>query len=109
MDKDAAHDPLEERGEDALPQEIVVTDVLDLHGFFPEQVAEIMAAFIENASALGLRELRVVHGKGKSRLKHAVRQVLESDSRVEAFGDAPPHLGGWGATWIELKTQPQDE
>ncbi len=85
-----------------IPAEIRVTDTLDLHGFFPEQIPEIVDAFIANAIALGLRDLRIVHGKGKSRLKFEVHQSLKRDARVVAFGDAPPELGGWGATVIRL-------
>jgi DNA-nicking Smr family endonuclease len=88
---------------DDLPPLFVVTDTLDLHGFFPEQIPEILDAFLENALETGLSRLRVVHGKGKSRLKFEVVRVLRADSRVAAFGDAPPELGGWGATCIELK------
>ncbi len=35
--------------EEAIPEYYIVTDVLDLHGFFPEQVPEMIQAFIENA------------------------------------------------------------
>ena len=81
----------------------IVTDVLDLHGFFPEQVPEIVDEFIKNALELKLYRLRIIHGKGKSKLKWAVHKVLESDPRVESFKDAPPEIGGWGATVVHLK------
>jgi DNA-nicking Smr family endonuclease len=87
---------------DDLPPVFVVTDTLDLHGFFPEQIPELINSFIENALQLKLKRLRIVHGKGKSRLKFEVLRVLKSDSRVAAFGDASPDLGGWGATWVEM-------
>lgn len=95
-----------EPGDDDLPEYIEVTDVLDLHGFFPEQIPEIMEAFIDHAVELGLVNLRVIHGKGKSKLKWAVHQVLKTHPRVLWFGDAPPAYGGWGATIIELKAMP---
>lgn len=85
----------------------MVTDTLDLHGFFPEQVCDIVADFIENAVHLGLRRLRIVHGKGKSRLKWEVHQALKKHPRVDAFSDAPPDMGGWGATVILLKDTEQ--
>lgn len=80
----------------------VVTDVLDLHGFFPEQVPEVVGEFIRNALELKLYRLRIIHGKGKSKMKWAVYKVLEADSRVESFNDAPPEIGGWGATVVQL-------
>lgn len=81
----------------------VVTDVLDLHGFFPEQVSEMVTEFINNAMALKLHRLKIIHGKGKSKLKYVVRKELENNPHVAEFGDAPPESGGWGATIIVLK------
>lgn len=88
---------------DSLPEFVTVTDVLDLHGFFPEQIPEIVQDFIKNAKELKIHELRLVHGKGKSRLKHACYTELEKNPFVARFYDAPPERGGWGATIIELK------
>ncbi|KPL18125.1 MAG: hypothetical protein AMJ92_09520 [candidate division Zixibacteria bacterium SM23_81] len=82
-----------------------VTDTLDLHGFFPEQIPQMVPDFIQNARALGLHRLRIVHGKGKSRLKWEVHQVLKDNPYVESFGDAPPETGGWGTTVVLLKTE----
>ncbi|MCI0513190.1 Smr/MutS family protein [candidate division KSB1 bacterium] len=86
-----------------LPEFIQVTDVLDLHGFFPEQVPEMLADFIEQAYEIKKYELRIIHGKGKSKLKWIVRRVLESDERVIYLGDAPSDAGGWGATQVVLR------
>jgi dsDNA-specific endonuclease/ATPase MutS2 len=101
-------DELEETEEnepvEPLPEFIEVTNELDLHGFFPEQIPEILDDFITNAILLKIEYLRIVHGKGKSKLKWAVREVLKSDARVIDFKDAPPELGGWGATVVEIQT-----
>ena len=85
-----------------VPESILITDTLDLHGFFPEQIPEIMEAFLDNAFDLGLQRLRIIHGKGKSRLKFEVIQVLNKHPRVSRFYDAPPESGGWGSTIVEL-------
>ncbi|MBM3319193.1 MAG: Smr/MutS family protein [Candidatus Eisenbacteria bacterium] len=76
----------------------VVTDDLDLHGLFPEQVPEILDEFLRNARALGIREVRIAHGKGKSVLRGAVWEFLEKHPFVIDFRQAPPDRGGWGAT-----------
>ena len=81
----------------------VVTDVLDLHGFFPQQVPEILEEFIQNALNLKLYQLRIIHGKGKSKLKWIVHRELNKNEDVIDFYDAPPEIGGWGATIVELK------
>jgi len=90
--------------EEDLPEYIEVTDVLDLHGFFPEQVPEMIEEFIKHALELELYRLRIIHGKGKSKLKWTVYQLLKDHPDVASFGDAPPEVGGWGATIVELKT-----
>lgn len=86
-----------------LPEQIEVTDVLDLHGFFPEEVPEIVDAFIENAIGLNLTEVKIIHGKGKSKLKWVVLKMLDAHSAVVDYFDAPPERGGWGATIVKLK------
>jgi dsDNA-specific endonuclease/ATPase MutS2 len=86
-----------------IPETVVVTDELDLHGFFPEQVPEMIDGMIDNALQLGLKKLRIVHGKGKSRMKFEVVQTLRTNPSVKSYGDASPETGGWGATIVELK------
>jgi len=86
-------------------QPIEVKDVLDLHGFFPEQVEEIVTVFFQQARKKHYTQVRIIHGKGKSRLKWEVRQILEKHPDVISFGDAPPEAGHWGATIVELKVR----
>ena len=83
----------------------IVTDVLDLHGFFPEQVPEMIEEFIANALNLKLDKVRIIHGKGKSRLKWEVHNVLKDNAHVMKYYDAAPDTGGWGATMVELKVE----
>lgn len=90
-----------------LPKYFVVTDVLDLHGFFPEQVSEVVQEFIRNALELKLYRVQIIHGKGKSKMKYLARKELKNHPNVVVFGDAPPELGGWGRTIIELSPDTQ--
>ena len=93
----------EEGGE--LPQLVVITDTLDLHGYFPEQVPQMLADFIENAHRLGLREVRIIHGKGGSIMKRLVWEKLAENPLVEEYHNAHPLFGGWGATIALLKVE----
>jgi DNA-nicking Smr family endonuclease len=92
--------------EDPFPEPFRVTDVLDLHGFFPEQIPEVLGEFIRNALELDLKLLRIIHGKGRSRLKFEVIRYLETRPEVLRFYDAPPESGGWGSTVVELRSFP---
>ncbi|MDM7926223.1 MAG: Smr/MutS family protein [bacterium] len=92
-----------DEGDLYFPEPVRVTDTLDLHGFFPEQAPEVLGAFLENAASLGLRTLRIVHGKGRSRMKFEVIRFLRTRPDVLRFHDAPPESGGWGATLVEMR------
>lgn len=83
--------------------ELPITDVLDLHSFLPREVADLVRDWLDAAYAKGLRDLRVIHGRGIGVQRQTVRRLLERDPRVVAFGDAPAEAGGWGATWVKLR------
>ena len=88
------------------PEEAVVlpiSDVLDLHSFQPREVPDVVRDYLDAAHERGLRELRIIHGRGAGVQRATVRRLLERDPRVEAFGDAPLEAGGWGATWLRMR------
>ena len=80
-----------------------VTDTLDLHGFYPQQIEEVVNEFLNQAVQLKLKELKIIHGKGRSRLKFEVHQVLKQHPFVVQFHNAPPYSGGWGATIVKME------
>jgi dsDNA-specific endonuclease/ATPase MutS2 len=86
------------------PVELAITDVLDLHSFRPAEVPDVVREYLDAAAAKGFRELRIIHGKGIGVQRQTVRTLLSRDGRVEAFGDAPMEAGGWGATWVRLRS-----
>lgn len=88
---------------EAEPLEMEITDVLDLHSFLPREVPSVVREYLDAAYEKGLRELRIIHGRGAGVQRRTVRTLLERDPRVTAFGDAPPGAGGWGATWVVMK------
>lgn len=83
--------------------EVEITDVIDLHTFRPQEVSSVVREYLDAAYEKGLRELRIIHGRGKGVQRRTVRTLLERDPRVVAFGDAPMEAGGWGATWVEME------
>ena len=85
------------------PIELEITDVLDLHTFPPSDVKELVHEYLGLAYDLGLRRLRIIHGKGSGVQRRMVRAILERDPRVVAFGDPPGEAGGWGATWVNIQ------
>ena len=91
--------------EDEEPVAIPITDVLDLHSFAPRDVRNAVEAYLEEAQRLGLRALRIIHGRGIGVQREMVRSILSGNPYVVYFGDAPAEAGGWGATLVTLKDQ----
>ena len=88
---------------DDEPLRIPVTDVFDLHTVHPSEVKEVVEAYLEEARRLGLKSLRIIHGRGIGVQRATVRAVLARNPSVIAFSDAPPEAGGWGATLVTLR------
>ncbi len=95
-------DEASEDFEELEPIELEITDVLDLHTFPPSDVKDLVREYLDLAYEKGLRELRIIHGKGIGAQRRMVRTILERDPRVVAYGDPPGEAGGWGATWVTL-------
>ncbi|HEV7784569.1 MAG TPA: Smr/MutS family protein [Thermoanaerobaculia bacterium] len=85
------------------PVELPINDVLDLHSFQPAEMADVVREYLDAAWEKGLRELRIIHGRGIGVQRQTVRTLLARDRRVTGFGDAPAEAGGWGATWVRLR------
>ena len=57
---------------------------------------------LDEASRAGVRELRIIHGKGTGTLRRAVRDMLSKHALVQGHAGAPPRGGGEGVTVVEL-------
>ena len=84
------------------PVVIPIEDSLDLHPFRPSETAAVLVSYLEEASAKGFREVRVIHGRGIGVQRGIVRKTLARSPLVASFQDAPPERGGWGATVVLL-------
>ena len=85
------------------PRRIPIEDYIDLHAFTPKDVVSVVEGYLEAASKEGLRRVRIIHGRGTGTQRRMVRSALSRHPRVEAFGNAPPEAGGWGATLVLLR------
>ena len=88
---------------DPDPVVLEISDVLDLHSFRPAEVASVVREYLREAQRLGLKELRIIHGRGIGVQRKMVRALLERDERIVDYGDAPPQAGGRGATLVRLR------
>lgn len=88
--------------EEDEPVSIPITDVFDLHPFAPRDIKDAVEAYLEEAHRLGLRALRIIHGRGIGVQRELVRSILSRTPYVVDFRDAPAAAGGWGATIVTL-------
>jgi DNA-nicking Smr family endonuclease len=71
-----------------------IEDALDLHAFSPRDIKSVVEEYVTPAHEAGLREERLIHGRGKGIQRGIVQQALERHPLVRAFYDAPEsHLG----------------
>ena len=67
---------------------------IDLHAFQPRDVPSVVEEYVRAAHEAGLREVRLIHGRGKGIQRGIVQSVLERHPLVERFYDAAEtHLG----------------
>lgn len=77
-----------------MPHQVPIEPELDLHTFSPRDIRSVVEAYIDAAHEAGLREVRLIHGRGKGVQRGIVQQALERHPLVEAFWDAAEsHLG----------------
>ena len=81
---------------------VPIEDSLDLHAFHPRDIPSVVEEYIRAAHEAGLREVRLIHGRGRGIQRGIVQAVLEKDPLVVSFHDAPEsHLGATVAVLSE--------
>ena len=87
------------------PEEVIelpIDGVLDLHGFRPGEVKQLVPDYLAECRARGLLAVRIVHGKGDGTLRRMVHAALGRLPWVRAFRLGGHGEGGWGATLVDL-------
>ena len=86
------------------PVRIPITPELDLHTFRPSDLGELLPEYFAECLRHGIRQVRVVHGKGTGTLREGVHALLRRLPEVASFQyPAGEGSGGWGATWVTLQ------
>jgi DNA-nicking Smr family endonuclease len=71
-----------------------IEDAIDLHAFAPRDIPSVVDEYVRAAHEAGLREVRVIHGRGKGIQRGIVQQTLDRHPLVIEFWDATEtHLG----------------
>ncbi len=83
-----------------MSHKVPIEDSLDLHAFDPRDIRSVVEEYVRAAWEAGLREIRLIHGRGRGVQRSIVQQTLERHPLVVEFWDAPEsHLG---ATVVRL-------
>ena len=90
-------------GDEDEPIRVPITGELDLHTFRPQETASLLEEYLAECRKLGLRRVRVVHGKGTGALRETVHACLRRSAHVVGFALGDETSGGWGATVVTLK------
>jgi DNA-nicking Smr family endonuclease len=76
------------------PHPIPIEASLDLHAFAPRDIPSVVDEYVTAAHAAGLREVRLIHGRGRGVQRARVQATLDRHPLVVEFWDAPEsHLG----------------
>lgn len=86
------------------PVALPITGELDLHTFRPQDLGELIPGYLEACTAKGLREVRIVHGKGTGTLRTTVHHLLRQSPLVLSFRSGNETSGSWGATLVTLRS-----
>ena len=64
---------------------------LDLRGKYGDEACEMVDKYIDDALRVGVKTIRIVHGKGTGVLRRRVTEFLRTDKRVQSV-----RIGEWG-------------
>ncbi|HSO67236.1 MAG TPA: Smr/MutS family protein, partial [Desulfatirhabdiaceae bacterium] len=75
---------------------------IDIRGKRGEEAVDIVRSFVDDATVVGVSELRILHGKGNGILKSMVREYLNALDVVRSCSDERVEQGGAGITVVKL-------
>ena len=72
---------------------------LDLHAFAPAEIRSVVEEYVEAAAAAGLREVRLVHGRGRGVQRGIVQAALERHAIVAPRFDSVSSQNSTTRAW----------
>jgi DNA mismatch repair protein MutS2 len=77
---------------------------LNLIGSRREEAIAAAEKYLDVAFLAGLKEVRIIHGKGAGILRKGIEEMLSTHPMVEDFHLAPIQQGGAGATIVQIRS-----
>lgn len=88
--------------EDVSQRRLNFSPSLDLRGERLEQALDKVTRFIDDATMVGVGEVKILHGKGNGILREEIRKYLKSMWGITSFRDEHVSHGGAGVTIVDL-------
>lgn len=83
-------------------EKVVINPELDLHAMTVDEAAPLVQDYLDAAFRAGLKEVRIVHGKGTGTLRQAVMRELKKHPLVRSFRIGDRFEGSTGATVVQF-------
>ncbi|OYU94843.1 MAG: endonuclease MutS2 [Bacteroidetes bacterium B1(2017)] len=77
---------------------------LNIIGTRGEDAVRQLNEYLDEAILLGVKQVRIVHGKGYGILRKLVREQLQANKMIAHFADEHVEMGGDGVTIVTLHT-----
>lgn len=82
---------------------VPITGELDLHTFRPQDIGELIPAYLDECRNRKLLTVRIIHGKGTGTLRTTTHALLDRAPQVLSYRLGNETSGGWGATVVTLR------
>jgi DNA mismatch repair protein MutS2 len=79
-----------------------ISPELDLHAMTIDEAMPLVQDYLDQAFRAGIKEVRIVHGKGTGVLRQAVMRELKKHPLVKSFRTGDRYEGSTGATVVQL-------
>jgi DNA mismatch repair protein MutS2 len=100
---ESSEEPVQKDYADYFVMPRPVPSEIHLRGLRVEEARWELEQYLEQALDAGLKEVRVVHGKGTGAVRLMAHEMLRKHPKVETLRAALPSEGGEGATIAILK------
>jgi DNA mismatch repair protein MutS2 len=87
---------------DMLVKRLNFESVLDVRGERTLEAIKQVSVFVDEAMMLGMKEIKILHGKGNGILREEIRRYLKTLSNTLNFVDEQEEAGGAGITVVSI-------
>lgn len=80
-----------------------IKDTLDLHGAYPDTALTRLDNFLYQAERNHLQRVKIIHGRGKGKLRKLIHKFLAEHELVKDFFDSDIPSESMAVTFAEIR------